>query len=116
MNFIQKNFFFFLFIISILFTYYTLAYLVFIKKESISTYPVLKTRLGNILWQKPLVDKSTTLSKFHTYCYYPSNHNNSGEYIIKKAERFKDCQNWYGIIEIQELENESEKEKIHWPS
>lgn len=104
--------------------YYQLIYGVFYKhslpdeKNEIpveNQYPVLRARLGTILSHS-----SDYGGQEHLYCYYPHTSslydNKSGEYILKRADKIENCQDWYGMVIFNEGWWVSEKEKIWWRS
>lgn len=80
--------------------YYLFVYFAFsFSKNGIR--PVLKDRLGNILWQNTKISKN--IQGIHTYCYYPSkrvSNGTQGEFLIKRVGNLKDCSDWYGVTEI----------------
>ncbi len=85
------------------------------KKDHVDDSPVLRARLGTILWHS---GDRTTNGSYHLYCFYPSSKanydNKSGEYIIKRANKLDECNNWYGKAMIYEGSWVSEKEKLWW--
>lgn len=107
-----------------LFGYYQLIYSLFYQNSLPgqtaqipveNQYPVLRARLGTILSHS-----SDFGGQEHLYCYYPHTNslydNKSGEYIIKRADKIADCQDWYGMVIFNEGWWVSEKEKIWWRS
>lgn len=105
------------FLVGILFFYYLLAYFFFQRLQESSDVPVLRQRLGTVLWH--LSDSNHQNYPLHLYCYYPSGRvsfpGKSGEYLIKKVESLDQCQGWYGMAEASEPDQVSEREKIWWP-
>lgn len=104
-----------------LFLYYLSVYLTFFKTDTTYNSPVLKERLGTILWQSALKpeDAQFASGQSHIYCFYPKAVNNQpkpGEEIINRVQSIDDCHNWYGSVFIYESEYASEKDKIYWPN
>lgn len=103
------------FLISILLmgVYYSLIFSNLIQKNPMEEFPILRDRLGTIMWHSSGTDKNT-----HLYCYYPSSSedykNKGGEYIIKRAKSIEDCNNWMGMAVFNEPKWVSEREKIWW--
>lgn len=104
-----------------LFGYYLFVALAFIVKNPIEEFPSLRARFGTIIWHSE--DKDGVLNaavgaELHTYCYYPSSdanfQNKGGEYILRRVKNYKECNNWYGIVELRESYWVSEREKIWW--
>ncbi|MBI2601151.1 hypothetical protein HYW42_04300 [Candidatus Daviesbacteria bacterium] len=85
------------------------------KTAKINDSPVLRARLGTVLWHSG--DRAQNASG-HLYCLYPSGQNifdnKRGEYIIKRAENIEECQGWYGKVILYEGPWVSEREKIWW--
>ncbi len=84
----------------------------FHKTDPAEDSPVLRARLGTILWHSSGKDGPS-----HTYCYYPKGStqytNKGGEYIIKREDS-EDCSGWYGQVTFNEGYWVSEREKIWW--
>ncbi len=96
-------------------------YLLFQKPKSTDEYPILRSRFGNIMWHSEDADgvfQGNLTGNSHLYCYYPKAKalysDKSGEYIIKRAEKITECDNFYGLVSLQEDYWVSEKEKIWW--
>ncbi len=106
----------FLFVTLFLTGYYFVFYLSFLKLNT-SNAPILKERLGSVLWKAAHNPKR---EEFHTYCYYPKSrvsYAGIGDgYLIKRVESFKDCLGWYGIINVSEPKEVSEKDKTRFPT
>jgi hypothetical protein len=87
-------------------------YQFFYRAES-AEFPRLRHRLGTILYHS-----DTPGNSLHYYCYYPKSSasfdQKSGEYLIKKVNSYKDCQDWYGVSIFKEGSWVSEIEKIWW--
>ena len=105
--------------------WFSTCYFAFIKKSEPSEFPLLRARLGTIIYHSSdangvyegaLNDPNAV---WHTYCYYPKGstqyENKSGEYLIKRADSFWECnEGWYGSFMAKEGWWVSEKEKIWW--
>ncbi|MBI4036309.1 hypothetical protein HY386_00325 [Candidatus Daviesbacteria bacterium] len=107
-----------LFIIS----WYYLLFVNFVdKNEVVHNSPVLRARLGTILWHSADdngVAGGTKKGQDHVYCFYPQNstqyRGKAGEYILKRASSLKDCNGWLGKVVLYEGVWVSEREKIWW--
>lgn len=104
--------------------WYYICFITFIDKDhSLEDSPILRTRLGTILWHSSDLNGKTGEavydpdSQAHIYCYYPKNeaeYERRGEYIIKRVENISSCRNWYGAAIFHEESWVSEREKIWW--
>ena len=100
--------------------YYYFAFNFFYQTAESDAFPYLRSRFGTILSHSSDSNPKTNLTdlQYHPYCYYPkaeeSYNNKAGEYIIKRVDSYKDCQNWYGVVVFREGNWVSEREKIWW--
>lgn len=101
--------------------YYSLFYTIFIKKvDKEGEDKTLRARFGTIMWHSSDTHEPTKayLRKPVVYCYYPTSaadyNNKGGEFIIKKVDSLKDCDQWLGRVIFEEEEWVSEREKIWW--
>lgn len=101
--------------------WFYLFYQIFIFKDySTGDSPSLRTRFGTILWhsEDPKNYQQVDNLSSHIYCYYPKSQavyeNKGGEYIIKRVEDIKECQDWYGSVVLNEGAWVSEREKLWW--
>lgn len=80
-------------------------FFLFNQTDSSNQAPVLKERLGTILWQFSHNNLST-LTGSYVYCYYPFDstqyENRGGENIIKQEETIYDCSGWFGVMTSDE--------------
>ncbi len=92
--------------------YYLVFYWTFVKPaQSVSSYPILRDRLGTILWHS-----DGASGEEHLYCYYPKRSNFSnlvkeGD-LIKKAGSLNDCNGYFGKAVFKEAPWVSELQKI----
>lgn len=101
--------------------FYFLGYSAFLKKDRGEEFPILRHRMGTILYNSSKDHTGETnlnSKKDHVYCYYPGSGvvypGKSGEYIIKKVANLNECQGWYGTVVFNEGHWVSEIEKIWW--
>lgn len=121
MKSLKSNIFTFFAICLFIVGFYFVAYTVFLKKDRGEEFPILRERLGTILFNSSKDHSGLTaldLKNDHIYCYYPGGAavypGKSGEYIIRKVTHLLDCQGWYGAAIFSEGNWVSEIEKIWW--
>ena len=102
----------------ILLIFYIFVLGAFYSKNPNQEFPVLRNRIGTILWHSGDNFNKNPGHEDHIYCFYPSSQasypNRGGEYIIKRVQSFGDCQGWHGSVIFNEGWWVSEREKIWW--
>lgn len=118
---LKSNLSTFLIVALLLGGFYFLGYNAFLKKDRGEEFPILRQRLGTILYNSSTDHSEKTdlaSKKDHVYCYYPSSDatypGKAGEYIIRKVATVEECQGWYGAAIFNEGNWVSEIEKIWW--
>lgn len=118
---LNSNIFSFILAFVLIVSFYFIGYTTFLKKDRGEEFPILRERLGTILFNSSKDHTGLTTSdhkKDHIYCYYPGSGavypGKAGEYIIRKVDDISYCQGWYGAAIFKEGNWVSEIEKIWW--
>lgn len=117
------RFFTFCILFGFLFLYYFICYKAFSASKPPNEFPVLKERLGTILFHSNDKDGifegslNSPDAVEHNYCFYPKGSttykNKGSEYIIKREDN-GDCSGWFGQVTFVEGSWVSEREKLWW--
>lgn len=98
--------------------FYLVIMFVFFPFESDLESPMLRARLGTVLWhssdQNGIYQAANQdyLAVDHVYCYYPKSAAASGLILVRKDDG--DCSNYLGEAIIHESPWVSEREKYWW--